>query len=47
LQAKQILNKLLRKVDGCGTCADNNDCVSDCNAQVNVRGMIEDLLAGL
>ncbi|MBD0292065.1 MAG: cadherin-like domain-containing protein [Jiangellaceae bacterium] len=45
--ARAELQSLRRKVDGCGAAADTNDWIVDCDAQRQVRAVIDDLLAQL
>jgi Bacterial Ig domain len=45
--ARTELENLARKVDGCGDEPDTNDWITDCTAQLRVRGLIDDLLAHL
>jgi uncharacterized delta-60 repeat protein len=46
-QAQSELENLRRKVDGCGTVADTNDWIVDCEGQQRVRALIDELLANL
>jgi hypothetical protein len=45
--ARTELENLRRKVDGCGATADTNDWIVDCDAQLQVRALIDSLLAAL
>ena len=45
--ALQDLENLRRKVDGCGNAADNNDWITDCAAQLQVRTMIDQIITSL
>lgn len=45
--AVRKLENLRRRVDGCGSAADMNDWIVDCPAQVEVRDLIDTLIAGL
>ncbi len=46
-QAVQELRNLRRRVDGCGAAADNNDWITDCASQLQVRTLIDMLIANL
>jgi hypothetical protein len=46
-QALQELQNLRRRVDGCGSAADSNDWITDCSAQIQVRALIDTLIANL
>ena len=46
-QALQMLDNLRKHVDGCGASADNNDWIIDCPAQLEVRALIDLLIANL
>lgn len=41
------LRTLRRKVDGCGNSADNDDWITDCVAQTQVRAMIDQIITSL
>lgn len=45
--AIQKLENLRRRVDGCGSSADMNDWIIDCAAQLEVRALIDTLIASL
>jgi hypothetical protein len=45
--ALQILGNLVPRVDGCGAIADGNDWISDCTAQLEIRELLELLIANL
>jgi Tol biopolymer transport system component len=45
--AIQELQGLRRRVDGCGTEADTNDWITDCSSQLQVRALIDLLIANL
>jgi len=42
-----MLDNLRKHVDGCGASADNNDWIIDCPAQLEVRALIDLLIANL
>ena len=46
-QAIRELENLRRRVDGCGSMADNNDWITDCASQLQVRTLIGMLIANL
>jgi hypothetical protein len=46
-EAIRKLENLRRHVDGCGAAADNNDWITDCAAQLQVRDLIDALIANL
>lgn len=46
-QAANELGDLRRRVDGCGTEADRNDWIVDCDAQTRARQLIDDLIDAL
>jgi hypothetical protein len=46
-QALQELQNLRRRVDGCGSAADTNDWITDCTSQLQVRVLIDMLIANL
>ncbi len=46
-QALNMLDNLRKHVDGCGAAADNNDWIIDCAAQIEVRELIDLLIANL
>jgi Tol biopolymer transport system component len=41
------LENLRKRVDGCGAMADNNDWIKDCAAQIQIRALIDMLIANL
>ncbi len=45
--AAHELGNLRRQVDGCGTKADKDDWIVDCDAQLDVRAMFDELIAYL
>ncbi|RLA39915.1 MAG: hypothetical protein DRR06_03925 [Gammaproteobacteria bacterium] len=45
--AIRALKNLRRKIDGCGTSADKNDWVTDCQSQLNLRAIIDVLIMNL
>jgi len=45
--ATQSLQSLRKKVDGCGESSDNNDWINDCASQLQVRNLIDLLIANL
>jgi hypothetical protein len=47
VEAITLLQTLRARVDGCGTTAANDDWIRDCAAQVQIRALIDTLLANL
>jgi hypothetical protein len=45
--AVEELRSLLNRVDGCGRSADRDDWIPDCGAQVQIRELIDKLIAAL
>ena len=45
--AVRELENLRRKVDGCGASADSNDVITDCASQLQVRSIVDTLIANL
>ncbi len=45
--ALQKLRNLRTRVDGCGTTADGNDWIIDCDAQTTIRSLIDVLMANI
>lgn len=43
--ARKTLEKLLQHLDGCGSSADNNDWVTSCSAQIDLRLLVEAQMA--
>ncbi|MGH3132798.1 MAG: hypothetical protein ACRDNY_03485, partial [Gaiellaceae bacterium] len=43
-EAIRQLENLLRRLDGCGTSPDSNDWITDCTAQIEVRGAIQTII---
>jgi hypothetical protein len=41
------LENLLRRIDGCGATAGSNDWIADCAAEVEIRALVELLIANL
>ena len=46
-QALNQLGHLRSKMDGCGTAADNTDWIIDCTAQLEIRALVDLLIANL
>jgi hypothetical protein len=46
-QAIQHLENLRVHIDGCGTTADGNDWIVDCDAQTTIRDLLDLLIANL
>jgi len=46
-QAIQHLGNLRAHLDGCGTTADGNDWIVDCDAQTQIRELLDLLIANL
>jgi hypothetical protein len=46
-RALRILSELRRHLDGCGTAPDNNDWVTDCDAQHDLRAFVDLLIANV
>ena len=46
-QALNELGQLRSKMDGCGTEPDNTDWIVDCTAQLEIRALVDLLIANL
>ena len=43
----ELENDIRKKMDGCGTSSDKNDWITDCDAQFEVRPLIDDVILDL